>query len=107
MARIDQVVFRVPPETNGAASARYTFGTSCSRQNLEAQDRDAPGVLHGGVQRDPVLLPRQHLAEPSDADQRGIVLADGRLERPAEAGNVVGEARVLLGLAAALEVVRR
>src|SRR5262245_56391954 len=32
IARIDHVVFCVPPHTNGAASARYTFFTSCRRQ---------------------------------------------------------------------------
>ena len=33
---------------------------------VEAQDGDAPGVLHLGVERDAVLLARQHLAEAAD-----------------------------------------
>src|SRR5204863_9163200 len=64
-----------------------------------------PGVLDLGVEEDAVLLARQDLAEPAEADERGIVLPHRRLEGLAEAGQVVGHARVLERSSAALEVV--
>src|SRR5439155_12573842 len=38
IARMDQVVFCVPPQTNGAASAMYTFFASCNRQKRSVTD---------------------------------------------------------------------
>ncbi len=65
----------------------------------------SPGVLHLGVERHAVLLARQHLAEPADAEQGRVVLADGGLEGLAEPREVVGHARELVRAAAALEVI--
>jgi len=41
---------------------------------VEAQDGDAPGVPHVGVEGDAVLLAREHLAEAAQADEGRVVL---------------------------------
>ena len=53
----------------------------------------------------PVLLARQHLAEPAQPEDGGVVLAHGRLESLAEARDLVGHVRVFVAAASALEVV--
>src|SRR5262249_15168099 len=72
---------------------------------VEPQDGYAPRVLHVRIEKDAVLLPREHLAEPAEADDRRIVFADRRLERLAVSGQLVRHARELGASAAALEVV--
>src|SRR5262249_10243269 len=72
---------------------------------VELEYRDPPRVLHGRIERDAVLLARQHLAEPAEADERRIVLPHVRLERLAVSGDVVGHTGILGAPAAALEVI--
>src|SRR5207247_8509144 len=72
---------------------------------VEPQHREAPCVLHGRIERDAVLLARQHLAKTAEADDRRIVFAYARLERLPVTRDVVRHARELGAAAAALKMV--
>ena len=62
---------------------------------VELEHRNPPRVLHDRIERDAVLLARQDLAEPAEADERRIVLPHVRLERLAVSRNVVCHAGIL------------